>query len=127
MSPLKLVLSDTVIGQLYQGISFYRNIGRMRLMGMALSRSAIRNGLLLVFLLAFFGNAETIGIMIVGLGASSLAYVALRMRVHSLDFVERETQRFAAPSYRKSYFDVMNVADSVFGFLCVVLGFSLRI
>jgi hypothetical protein len=127
MSRLKLILGDTVIGQLYQGISFYQNMGRMRLMGTALSSSIIRNFFILYFISIIFRESNAIGVVIVGLGASLLAYVALRIRVHSLDYVRRRPERFANQSRRKSYFEVMNVGDSIFGFLCVVVGFSLRI
>lgn len=124
---LRLILADTVIGQLYQGVSFYQNIGRVRLMAKALSSSLIRNSVLLSLIGVAFRNTGSLGLAVVGLGASTLAYVALRARVHSLDFVERQTERFASPSRRGSYFDVLNVADSIFGFVYVVLGFSLRI
>ena len=96
-------------------------------MSTALSSSVIRNFLIFYFIFLLFRDSDAIGVVIVGLGASLLAYVALRIRVHSLDFVERRTERFASASRRQSYFDVMNVADSVFGFLCVVIGFSLRV
>jgi hypothetical protein len=127
MRRLRLIVSDTVVGQLYQGISFYQNLGRLSIMGKALSSSDIRNFILLLVLVCSFQNTGSVGLSIVGLGAATLAYVALRARVHSLDFVERRTERFAAPSLRQSYFDVLNVSDSIFGFAYVVLGFTLRI
>lgn len=89
--------------------------------------SFIRNAVLVSILVFTFQDTGSVGLAVVGLGASILAYVALRMRVHALDFVERTDTRFASPSRRKSYFEVLNVADSIFGFLCVVIGFSLRI
>ena len=127
MNRLKLILRDTVIGQLYQGVSFYQNIGRLGLMVTALSSSVIRNFFILYFILIIFRESNTIGVVIVGLGASLLAYVTLRIRVHSLDYVGQSPERFASQARRKSYFEVMNVGDSIFGFLCVVVGFSLRI
>lgn len=96
-------------------------------MGKASVSSVSRNAVLVSILVFAFQDTGSVGLAVVGLGASILAYVALRMRVHALDFVERRDTRFASPSRRDSYFDVLNVADSIFGFFCVVIGFSLRI
>jgi hypothetical protein len=47
MNHPKLILKDTVVGQLWQGVSFYRNVGRTRLMSKAFASSAIRNFVIL--------------------------------------------------------------------------------
>jgi len=130
MNRIRLILNDIVLLELWRGIDFYKNIGRKTLMLKAISASLLRN-MCIILVLTFFippnDNFAVVGLALVAFGATILGYVALRMRVHSLDFVTRSTERFKSPSRRKSYFDVINVTDSLLGVLFIIVGFSLRI
>lgn len=130
MKRAKHILMDTVPAELWQGISFYKDIERTDLMMKAIGASFARN--FIIFLLLWIAGlrkveSTNIGLVLVGIGATLLAYVALRMRIHSLDFVSRDTERFSSSSRRQSYFDVLNVTDSLLGFFYIVSGFSVRI
>ena len=130
MNRLRLILNDIVLIELWRGIDFHKNIGRKKIMVKAISASILRNIGIILFLTFFIptnNDFAVVGLTLVAFGATILGYVALRMRVHSLDFVTRSTERFKSPSRRKSYFDVINVTDSLLGVLFIIVGFSLRI
>lgn len=124
-----LAAQDTIPFELWRGLDFYYNLGRSRLLQKAVAASFFRNIILLLAVLYFsrYLPEHIYGLVFVALGASLLGYVTLRMRIHALDFAESHGERFASSSNRQSYFDVINLTDSIFGFLYIVAGFSIRI
>lgn len=126
------VLKDTVPGQFIQAEDVFEKVNRSALSTRAYRNSVIRNILLaaLPTYLLYLHSPPTIAyaLLLVAYGAIALGYVSLRIRVNDLDFTNSaDSDRFASPSNRQTYFDALNTADAFQGWILVVIGFLLQV